>query len=483
MLAAMLARPASTRMVAAFFVLAGITVACSKSGDSGGTGSGGATSPASSSSTAAATARATTSTPPSASAPAAPPSPCSAEAPFVIDKGGRLDTGLTSVEIENGKQVAVGYAVGDGVPRVAMIDSTGAVTKADPDWSHVKDQEAKKDPAMVRHVFRVTPLGLLKNGKMRIGMDLLDSFAEKGKGSYLRCGPADAEPVLSDDGGAQFDDPSEDDVAKLAAASDTDGGAVDFRDCRTFGSDKRSFVIATQVKREGPGDDHNLLYQWIVDEVPGKGLIKDAVIDKRVVKPTKDGKYPKMSHFETPVAVQMGDLGVLITARDQGNIVFVKRTAKLEKAGDAKSMWLGASVGMPALSLQNGQVYVMTTEFQKTDLYGVLFPATATPEKPQKVALTDPNASTDPRDSASMDITTAGDVAVAFIDGKAPARKARMTVLGPDLKEKLAPVFDVSPDGANPAEARVVSLATGKFLVTYLQNSGQVSGQLVSCKY
>jgi hypothetical protein len=314
-------------------------------------------------------------------------------------------------------------------------------------------------------------------------MDLLDAFAEKGKGSYLRCGPADAEPVISDDGGAQFDDPSEDDVAKLAAASDTDGGAVDFRDCRTFGNEKHSFVLATQVKREGPGDDHNLLYSWMIDEIPGKGLIKDAVVDKRVVKPNKDGKYPKIEHFVTPVAIQMGDLGVLITARDQGNIVFVKRTAKLEKAGEPKSMWLGAAVGMPALDMQNGQVYVMTTEFQKTDLYGVLFPATSAPEKPQKVALTDPNAPNDARDSASMDVTSSGDLAVAFVDGKAPARRARMTVLGADLKQKLPTVFDVSPDGVNVSEARVVSLSSGKFLVTYLQGDGQLSGQLVSCKY
>jgi hypothetical protein len=403
-------------------------------------------------------------------------------APFTIDKGARIDTGLTSVELENGKKVAIGYAVGDGTPRVALVDDTGAVTKADPDWSHVKDQEQKKDPAMVRHLNRVTPLGLAKNGKMRVGMDFLDSFPEKGKGSYLRCGPADVEPVISDDGGAQFDDPTEDDVAKLAAASDTDGGTVDFRDCRTFGDLKRSFVLATQVKREGPGDDHNLLYQWMIDEVPGKGLLKDAVVDKRVVKPA-NGKYPKVEHFVTPVAIPMGDLGTMITARDQGNIVFVKRSSKLEKAGEPKSMWLGAAVGMPALDMQNGQVYVMTTEFQKTDLYGVLFPATGAPEKPQKVALTDPNAPSDARDSASMDVTPAGDVAVAFIDGKAPARRARMTVLGSDLKQKLSGVFDVSPADANVSEARIVSLASGKFLVTYLRSDGQLGGQVVSCKY
>jgi hypothetical protein len=458
--------------------LAGVLPACKEEASSGG----GAATTASTTTTAAA-ATPSAGAAPEAAAPPPPPPPCTAAAPFVIDKGGRLDTGLTSVELQNGKQVAVGYAVGDGSPHVATIDDTGTVTKADVDWSHVKDQEQKKDPAMVRHVFRVTPLGFLKNGKMRVGMDLLDAFPEKGKGSYLRCGPADAEPVISDDGGAQFDEPTEDEVAKLSAASDTDPGSVDFRDCRTFGNEKRAFVLATQVKREGPGDNHNLLYQWIVDEIPGKGMIKDAAVDKRVVKPTKDGKYPKVEHFITPVAIQMGDLGVLITARDQGNIIFVKRTAKLEKAGEPKTMWLGAAVGMPALDLQNGQVYVMTTEFQKTDLYGVLFPATATPEKPQKVALTDPNAPNDARDSASMDVTSAGDLAVTFVDGKAPSRHVRLTVLGPDLKQKLPTVFDVSPDGVNVSEARVVSLNSGKFLVTYLQGDGQVSGQLVSCKY
>ena len=130
-----------------------------------------------------------------------------------------------------------------------------------------------------------------------------------------------------------------------------------------------------------------------------------------------------------------------------------------------------------------GKSYVMTTEFQKTDLYGVLFPATGTPEKPQKIALDDANPATDARDSASLDVTSSGDIAVAFVDGKSPQRRARMTVLGSDLKQKLPGVFDVSPADANVAEARIVSLVSGKFLVTYLRTDGQLSGQLVSCKY
>jgi len=176
--------------------MAGALLACKDDASSGGSVPAASASAA----TLAAAPSASVSAAPVASA--APPAPCTAAAPFVIDKGGRLDTGLTSVEFENGKQIAVGYAVGDGTPRVAMIDETGTVTKADPDWSHVKDQEAKKDPAMVRHLYRVTPLGVLPSGKMRVGMDLKDEFPEKGKGSYLRCGPAEVEPVISDDSGS-----------------------------------------------------------------------------------------------------------------------------------------------------------------------------------------------------------------------------------------------------------------------------------------
>jgi len=472
---------ARTARLAVPFALAGLAVGLVGCPESSSGGSAGSATPPASAASAPATPSAVVSAAPVPEA--APPPPCTAEAAFTIDKGGRADTGLTAVELQNGKQVAVGYAVGDGTPKVALVDDLGAVTVANPDWSHVHDSEQKKDPAMVRHLERVTPLGLMKNGKMRIGMDFIDSFPEKGKGSYLRCGPAEVEPVISDDGGAQFDDPTEDQVAKLSAASDTDGGTVDFRDCRTFGGVSRAFVLATQVKREGPGDNHNLLYSWLIDEIPGKGMIKDAAVDKRVVKPGKDGHYPKVDHFSTPVAIPMGDLGVLITARDQGNIVFVKRTSKLEKAGEPKSMWLGAAVGMPALNMENGQVYVMTTEFQKTDLYGVLFPATSSPEKPQKIALNDPNPPADARDSASLDVTSSGDIGVAFVDGKSPQRHVRMTVLGSDLKQKLSGVFDVSPADVNVSEARIVSLVSGKFLVTYLRTDGQLSGQLVSCKY
>jgi hypothetical protein len=87
------------------------------------------------------------------------------------------------------------------------------------------------------------------------------------------------------------------------------------------------------------------------------------------------------------------------------------------------------------------------------------------------------------RDSASIDVASNGDLFVAFADGKAPKRQARLTVLGPDAKQKLKSVFDVSPDGTNVLEVRVVAIGDGKALVTYIEQSSALTGVVVSCKY
>src|SRR5450755_2065594 len=98
----MIVRARTVRLVLplALATLAGALVACKDEASSGG--SGGPAPAASPATTAAATSAAVSAAPPP------PPPPCTTAAAFVIDKGARLDTGLTSVEIENGKQVAVG---------------------------------------------------------------------------------------------------------------------------------------------------------------------------------------------------------------------------------------------------------------------------------------------------------------------------------------------------------------------------------------
>ncbi len=438
--------------------------------------SGSASTPASASAMASIAASASAS-----AAPTPPPSGCTADTPFPIDKGARLDTSLTMTEFENGKLVGIGYATGDATPRVALIDGAGAVTQADVDASHTKS-EWRQDAKMVRHVFRVTPLGM-KGGKMRVGMDMLDAIPEKGTKSHLRCGPADVAPIVSDDGGAQFDDPTEEQVAALAATGETDA-VVDYRDCRTFGTAERPFVVATQVKREATGDNHNLLVSWMLDDVVGKGWVESALLDRRTVKP-KDGKYPSLDHFTYPVARDLGDAGVLLVSLDQGAMVFIKRGPKLERVGNATAMWPGGAAGIPALDYEDGQIYLVLGEWAKSDIFASSFASTAPPAKPQKLVLDDPtHTQQTTRDSASIDAAPDKSLVIGFVEGKSPKRQARMTLLGPDLKQRLPSIFDVSPPGVNVSRVEIVALATkGKFLAVYLDHAGVITGVPVTCNY
>lgn len=404
--------------------------------------------------------------------------PCNVVTTTTVDRGARLETGITIRELTNGKLVAIGYATGDGTPKVATVDDTGKTGQADVDWASVK--AAKVDPANKRHLFRVTPLGSADGGKMKVGMDYLDSQDKPGTPRSLRCGPADQDAILKDDKAGGFDQPKEDDVAKMPTTGD---GSIAYRDCRTFGDYGHPWVVATQVKRAGTGADHDLLYSWVVDDVPGPGAPKDPVIDKRTVKPT-GGAYPKVEHFLAPIARTLGDGTVVLAARDQGNLVLARRTGKLEKAGSPESFWLGAAAGQPALTSENGRVFVATTEFQKMDLYASSFAEAGALTKPTKVAMTDAAARTDgDRESASLDAAANGDLFVAFVDGKSPARQARLAVLGADLKQKLGAVFDVTPSGTDVAESHVVALSGQRALVLTLDTSSAVTATIVACKY
>jgi hypothetical protein len=408
----------------------------------------------------------------SASASSAPGSPCTMQAPIVVDRGARLETGLTAVPM--GDAVAIGYATGDG-PRVTMVDGSG-VHAANTDWSHVRDVEARPGTGIVRHLLRVTPLGV-RGGKMRVGIDLRDvqGTGAAAKTSHLRCGAGDDSPIVIDDDYLNFQDPSEDDVASYPV-KDT---AVDYQECRTFGDADEVWAVATRVRRASK-DNHDLLYEWMVDQARGQATVHDPVIDHREVKPAA-GKYPKVEHFFAPVGVRVSGAGVVLVARDQGSLVVARRTSLLERASAPTTMWLGAAAGMPALAERGGTVLLATTEWQKSDLYASSFPATGAPRKPEKVALGDTGG--DPRDSASLDAASDGSILVAFVDGKAPARRLRMVVLGGDLKPKIAQPIDVTPPDVNVGEARIVSLGGGKAMLAYIDATGALSSVTASCKY
>ncbi len=412
---------------------------------------------------------------PSASVEAPKPQPpCTIDSTTVVDHGVRGDTGLTVVFLP-GNTAAIGYATG-GTPKVIVIDTAGKANQADVDWSHVKGQEPPKDATTARGIHRVTPLGF-KGQKMRVGMDFIDNSKDKNAARYLRCGPADVEPIVSDDSALNFYEPTEDDVAKLGDQ------VMDVRDCRTFSNGEISWVLYTEVKRDGKDDNHDLRFEWTIDTIPGKGKVKDPIVDKRIAKPSKDKKYGTLDHFITPVSVNAGTAGYMMVSRDGGGLVFARRNDDMSRAGGPWPMGLPAGAGLPSMTHEAERVFLAVPEWNKTDLFMSTFMGNGAPAKPEKITLKDTAPPTEgSRDWPSLAAREDGNIFVSFIDGKSPKRRVRIALLGPELMQRTSDVFDVTNGDVNISEARVVDIAGDKAFVAYLDVKGDLTAAIVSCK-
>lgn len=389
----------------------------------------------------------------------AKPSPCTVEAAVTVDKGVRADAGITLVQLPDGR-IALGYATGKGEPKVALVDAAGKASFPDVETQHLDLAEKAKDPKTKRAVLRVTPLGFLAGGmKMRVAVDLTDTYPDKT--TRLRCGPADVAPLLMQGGP---DDQGTGDEGTLV-------------DCRTFSNGHKEWVLASMISIASAMEGKAPM-RWIV-AYQGKHPINDVVLDEKSYD-QKALQKPEMWAYQVPVGVGVHDTGYVFAARQGGSLVLARRDRHLEKAGDAVRFGFGAAAPtMPALAVLDHQAALFVGLYGKTDVYGTTFAIEAKPQKPEKLALDDPSPpAAGDRNSLTASYTPKGDVFLAFADGPATAKKARMTVLGGDLKSRV-PVFDVA-DGA--AELRVVATGDQKALVTYLAGN-EIKSSVVSCKY
>lgn len=413
---------------------------------------------------------------------------CKVETPFSIDKGARLDAGLTLVRMPDGT-VAIGYATGNGTPKVAVVDASGKASTVEVDAKHI-DQERKdldqkrkanfQDATTKRTVMRVTPLGM-KGLKMRVGVDLLDvaSIGESGiHERLLRCGPADTDPII-DDQGPSFYDPE----WNPPPVDPTQDGARENRDCRTFSNGEETWVLASAMSPNNAEGKYEA--DWTIDEKPGSEHVADPSIDVVSVDMPKDKSAPKPVLYEVPVSLRTASGELLMASRLQGKLVIAKRKKDLEPDGDAVKLSFSSPIGMVSMAVLGDNVVLLVPSVGKTEVLGSSFPASSAVVKPTALTLDDPKPPTEgDRTSLSSAPTDAGDLLVGFVDGKGQKHKARLTVLDKDLKSKQ-PVFDVTGDDGNVSELRVNVLKDGRFFVTYLSitgNATEVMGAIASCK-
>ena len=390
---------------------------------------------------------------------AAKPSPCTVEAAVTVDTGVRADAGITLVKLQDGR-IALGYATGNGEPKVAILDAAGKASFPDVEKEHLDGAEKKKDPKTHRAILRVTPLGFVPGGmKMRVGVDMVDTFPDKT--TYTRCGAADTVPLLMQGGP---DDNGTGDEGRLV-------------DCRTFSNGHKEWVLASMISIAGAMEG-KLPMRWIVD-YQGKHAIDDVVLDEKMYDDKTLQKAEPWS-FQVPVGLGVKDTGYVFASRQGGALVLARRDAHLQKQGKAVRFGLGAAAPtMPALAALDHQAALFVGLYGKTDVLGTTFAIEAKPQKPEKLALDDPNPPTEgDRNSLTASYTPKGDIFLAFADGPATAKKARMTVLGGDLKSKV-PVFDIATSGS---ELRVVATGDQQAIVTYLAGNA-IQSAAVSCKY
>jgi hypothetical protein len=413
--------------------------------------------PASSSSAAA-----TSATPTASASAAAKVSPCTVADATSVDTGVRADAGLTLVTLKDGR-LALGYATGAGVPKVAILDAAGKASFPDLDDDRLKTKE-KKDAKTQRTILRVTPLAFEEGSmKMRVGVDLLDHLPDKS--TYLRCGPADSAPFLLQGGP---DDNGTGDEGNIV-------------DCRTFSSGHKEWVLASVVSIASAMEG-KLPMRWIVDYETGRQPVENVILDEKLYDSKKLDK-PEPYSYQVPVGIGVKDTGFVFASRQEGSLVMARRDAHLQKVGDAVRFGFGsAPPTMPALVGHEHQAAVFVGLFGKTDVYGATFALEAKPAKPEKIAIDDPSPPTaGDRNSLTASYTPKGDaIFLAFADGAAGSKKARMTVLGGDLKSTV-PVFDVGTD-SNVSELRVTATADDKAVVTYLAGN-EIKTATVSCKY
>lgn len=174
--------------------------------------------------------------------------------------------------------------------------------------------------------------------------------------------------------------------------------------------------------------------------------------------------------------------GFLLASRYLGQLVVGKRAPNLERSGDATRFNFGTPVGMAALVVAGSSVALFVSAAGKTDLLGTTFTAEAIPTKPEKIVLNDPKPPPDgDRASVSASVTDKGDLAVGFTDEKGASRRARVTLLGADLKAKV-PVFDITVD-ENVSDLRVGVLPDGRILASYIETKDAkpvVTGAIVA---
>jgi hypothetical protein len=411
-----------------------------------------------------------------ASAVGAPPA-CKVVSQKSWGKGINKETGLTVQEVDG--RAAIGLAIGM-TPHVLSIGKggEGKLIKV-----NVKaGSELAKAPAAAegtRHLMRVTPTKI-SGETAEAFVDYHDEY--KSKRRRVACGPADSsEAWISFDDTPFFerdekDRPTGDALKTLFSKkkeNDADEGYHELRDCRTFADLKKgtTWIVGSDLigtlKPDGTPS-------WRASLVVDKGAKVHELHTHDI--PLGNDAAAKTSKFDIPVSHPLHDGSYVLAARYGGSMVAAILGPEKTLHGNVHSY-----PGMPTLPdiASDGDDTVLVTSFVKNKtefLLKGLRLASQKPELPKQMvpimlAPDEKDSETDPdftRDSK-------GRRWVSHVDGERGHGKLFIAPVNADFTATGKP-FEVTQEGEKAAEARMVPLADGTILVTFLRETDAGKG-------
>lgn len=249
----------------------------------------------------------------SAAPPIGAPPACKISGQKVWGQGANKVTGLTDVDLPDGR-VAIGLALGNE-PHVLVIGkgSVGKLTRVVPKAG--TDLAKKIAPADgTRSVMRVTPVKV-DGTHVEAFVDYHDDYKDKRR--HVACGPADGDAAwINFDGVPLLDraeQPTGAERARLFKSSDADGdtGYHELRDCRTFADPAKNetWIVGSELRATDKADG---TVEWksslVIDRGPKVHEVHLHELDLK-------GAPPHLINFEVPMLHPLHDGSYVLTAR------------------------------------------------------------------------------------------------------------------------------------------------------------------------
>lgn len=429
--------------------------------------------------------------------PSEPPA-CTVNSQKVWAKGINTLTGLTAIAMTDG-QTAVGYATGN-TPQVLVVGTKGEgkILKVVIDPASTFAGKAPKAGQGTRAVWRVTPTKL-EDKQANAFVDFRDEYklaevkgvAEKGK--RVVCGPTDSqEKWVKDEGDAHFEDPkaNKDPVASIVAFNQKASGAAnvagtysEVRDCRSFFDPKKgeTWIVGSrlQITLSQDGKASEAFSELFVEAGPNGTMNQ---LHKTTIKLDPKKLNWRPIDYEVPVSHELADGSFLVAARVGGSALVAALLEHDKKVRGSFKTYQGY-FNIPDASEDGPDDVLMASLKSGKDawvLRAMRIPGTKAelPAEFSKVTTDEDDNSSESRPEFLRD--TKGQRWVAYLES-VDKGKGHLEILPVNAGFRATgKPYAVTKEEEKATEARLVAQKDGGFVVAYIRDAGNGTGELVT---